>query len=346
MNVAKQVLSIRVFAITALAALLAAAPLFPRDAKAHGDEIEVGDSGAKGPVSLSEAQAKAIGLTLVAADLKPLADLLTLNGEMQLLPDRQAQVSTRISGQVTALYVQLGDTVKAGQKLARVQARLVGDPPPSVDVSSPKGGVVDAVNIAVGQSVEPATTLFQVSDRSQVNLVARVYEEDLGKIRLGQDARIHTLSYPDRVFNGKVTLIGPTLDAASRTAQVWFRLSNPDGLLKPNLFAKAAVVLKQNEAALAIPNAAIIEANGEKFVFVKQGEQYQRIEITTGLADDEDSEVTDGLVPGDEVATQGNRQLYTLWLTGGSKKKDEAKDGEKPAPQKAGPTPAETKGGQ
>lgn len=310
-------------------------------AYAHGDEIEVGES-AKGPVSLSAMQAKAIGLTLVAADLRPLASLLTLNGEMQLLPDRQAQVSTRISGQVTALYVQLGDRVKAGQRLARVQARLVGDPPPSVDVSSPKGGVIDALNIAVGQSVEPATTLFRVSDRSQMNLVARVYEEDLGKVRLGQDARIHTLSYPDRVFMGKVTLIGPALDAASRTAQVWFRLDNPDGLLKPNLFAKAALVLKQNEAALAVPNAAIIEANGEKFVFVKQGNQYNRVEITTALADDEYTEVADGLVPGDEVVVQGNRQLYTLWLTGGGKKRGEAKEGGKPTEEK----PAEAKGGK
>lgn len=323
----------RALAVGASAALLSLSILWTGLAFAHGGEIEVG-GGAKGPVALSEAQAKAIGLTLATADLRPLSDLLRLSGEMQLLPDRQAQVSTRISGQVTALYVQLGDTVKAGQRLARIQARLVGDPPPSVDVSSPRGGVIDAVNIAVGQSVDPATTLFQVADRSQINLVARVYEEDLGKVKLGQEARIHALSYPDRVFNGKLTLIGPALDAASRTTQVWFRLANPDGLLKPNLFAKAAVVLKQNEAALAVPNAAIIEANGEKFLFVKQGDEYERVEITTGLADDEYTEVTDGLVPGDQVAVQGNRQLYTLWLTGGGKKSNEEAKDSKPAVDK------------
>lgn len=323
----------------AAGALLNLAALLPLTAWAHGDEIEIGAS-AKGPVSLSEAQARAIGLTSIAADFRPLADLLTLNGEMQLLPDRQAQVSTRISGQVTALYAQLGDTVKAGQRLARVQSRLVGDPPPSVEILSPRGGVIDAVNIAVGQSVEPATTLFQISDRAQINLVARVYEEDLGKVRLGQDARIRTLSYPDRVFNGKLTLIGPALDAASRTAIVWFRLANPEGLLKPNLFAKAAVVLRHNEAALAIPNGAIIEANGEQFVFVKQGGEYIRVEIATGLADDEYTEVTTGLVPGDEVVTQGNRQLYTLWLSGGGSKEDASKAG-----RPAGKHAADARGG-
>lgn len=304
--------------------------LMPVRGLAHGPEIEVGEN-AKGPVALSAVQATAIGLTLAAVDFRPLADLLTLNGEIQLLPDRKAEVSTRISGQVTALYVQLGDRVKAGQPLARVQARLVGDPPPSVNVSSPKAGIVDAVNISVGQSVEPATTLFQISDRSLVNMVARVYEEDLGQVRLGQDARIRTLSYPGRVFNGKVTLIGPSLDAQSRTAVVWFRLSNPEGLLRPNLFAKAAVVLKENAAALAIPNAAIMEANGEKFVFVKQGDLYDRVDITTGLADDQYAEVADGLVPGDEVVVQGIRELYTMWLTGDGGKKTEAPSGARPA---------------
>ena len=311
------------------AAALAWMVWMPTPVLAHGDEIEVGDS-AKGPVSLTAAQAKAIGLTLGTADLRPLADLLVLNGEIQLLVDRRAQVSTRISGQVSALYVQLGDRVQAGQRLARIQARLVGDPPPSVDVSSPRGGIVDAVNISVGQSIEPASALFEISDRSQVNMVARVYEEDLGKVSLGQEVRIRTLSYPDKVFKGRVTLIGPALDPASRTAVVWVRLANSDGILKPNMFAKAAVVLKQNAAALAIANSAIIEANGEKFVFVKQGEQFDRVDITTGLADDEFSEVTDGLVPGDEVVTQGNRELYTLWLTGGGKKKAAAK-GTEPA---------------
>lgn len=292
-------------------------------AYAHGGEIEVGGGGAKGPVQLSEPQQKAIGLKQVAADFRTLADYLKLNGSLQLLPNRQAEVSTRISGQVVALYVGLGDKVRAGQRVARVQSRLVGDPPPSVDVVASMSGVIDQRNVTLGQAVEPNTVLAHVSDRSQVNVVARVYEEDLGKVKLGQEASVHLLSYPDRVFTGKVTLVGPALDPASRTVEVWVQLANPDGLLKPNLFARINLLLRKTEAALAIPTAAIIEANGEKFVFVHQGAQFARVEITTGSSDDEFTEVTDGLVPGDEVVTQGNRQLYTQWLTGGKMKAEE-----------------------
>ena len=301
--------------VRVLLALSACVPL--SSAFAHGGQIEVGES-ARGPVVLSDVQKKAIGLQVVAADFRPLAELLSLNGTVHLLPGHEADVSPRISGQIRALFAHLGDAVKAGQPLARVQSRLVGDPPPSVDVASPIGGIVDEAGAVLGQSVEPASTLFRISDRSQVDVVARVYEEDLGKVALGMDVHVHMLSYHGRLFDGKIVLVGPTLDPQSRTIVVWVRLANPDGLLKPNMFARADVVLKRNEAALTIPNAAIIEANGEKFVFVRQKDEFDRIEITTGASDDEYTEIASGLVPGDEVVTSGNREIYTQWLIGGN----------------------------
>ncbi len=289
---------------------------------AHGGKIEVG-GGAKGPVHLTAVQQKMLGLKLEAATLRPLSELLNLNGEVRPLPGRQAEVSTRISGQVREIYTALGNRVSVGQRLARVQSRLVGDPPPSVDVSAPMSGIVDVVSVAIGQSVEPTTVMFHIQNSTAVNVVAKVYEEDLGKIKLGQDANVKLLSYPDKMFSGKVGLIGPSLDPLSRTVEVWVTLPNTNGLLKPNLFARVGVVLKQNAATLAVPNAAIIEANGEKFVFVQQKGAYARVEVITGSSDDKYTEIMDGLIPGDEVVTQGNRQVYTVWLTGGTPAKSE-----------------------
>lgn len=301
---------------------LFAAPGASPSVFAHGGEIEIG-GGARGPVQVTAAQQKAIALQLASASFRPLSTELNLNGEVQLLPDRQADVSLRISGQIKALYANLGETVRAGQRLALVQSRLVGDPPPSVTINASMSGVIDARNAVVGQAVEPNTVLFHISDRSQVLVVARVYEEDVGKIKPGQEARVRALSYPKQAFTGKVTLVDPNLDPLSRTVKVWIQLANPQGLLKPNMFARASVILRANEAALTIPNGAIIEANGEKFVFVREGNKYHRVEVTTGASDDEYTEITAGLVPGDEVVTQGNRQIYTMWLTGGQPKAGE-----------------------
>jgi len=302
--------------------LLLATPGSMPSAFAHGGEIEVGGGGARGPVQLSAAQQKAIALRVAAASARPLSTLLNLNGEVQLLPNRQADVSLRISGQIKALYANLGESVRSGQRLVLVQSRLVGDPPPSVTISAPMSGVIDARNAVVGQAVEPNTVLFHISDRSQVIVVGKVYEEDIGKIKRGQEARVRVLSYP-QVFIGKITLIDPNLDPLSRTVKVWIQLANPQDLLKPNMFARASVVLQHNAAALTIPNSAIIEANGEKFVFVREGGKYHRVEVSIGAQDDEYSEITDGVVPGDEVVTQGNRQIYTMWLTGGQPKAGE-----------------------
>ncbi len=301
---------------------LFATPSAVSSAFAHGGQIEIG-GGSRGPVQLSAAQQKAIALQLAAASFRPLATELNLNGEVQLLPDRQADVSLRISGQVKALYASLGEMVRVGQRLVLVQSRLVGDPPPSVTINAPMSGVIDARNVVVGQAVEPNTVLFHISDRSQLIVVARVYEEDIGKIKLGQKARAWVLSDTKQVFTGKVTLIDPNLDPLNRTVKVWIQLANPQGSLKPNMFARASVILRANGAALTIPNGAIIEANSEKFVFVREGDKYNRVEVSVGAKDDEYSEITDGLVPGDEVVTQGNRQIYTMWLTGGQVKAEE-----------------------
>lgn len=281
----------------------------------HGEQLKVG--GIKGPVALSPAQQKTLDLKLVAADLRPMSEMLHLNGEVRLLPGRQADVSTRISGQITAVYANLGDTVRAGQRLARVQSRLVGNPPPSVDIVAPTSGVIDTLSVSVGQAVEPSTSVFRISDRSQVNVVARVYEEDLGKVKVGQNTTVHMLSYPDEPFTGKVILLGPTLDPQTRTVEVWIRIDNAGGLLKPNLFARAGIVLRQNDAALTVPSEAIIAANGEKCVFVLQKGKYVRVDVLTGTSDEKFTEIIKGLVPGDKVVTQGNREVYTLWLTGG-----------------------------
>ncbi|HAT1868153.1 TPA: efflux RND transporter periplasmic adaptor subunit [Legionella pneumophila] len=288
---------------------------------AHGEEIEVSEGGAKGPVHLTPQQIKMLDIRVAEATTRPMAQLLGLNGQIQLLPDAQADVSIRISGSVTAIDVNLGDRVKAGQRLATVQSRLVGNPPPSVAVTAPIAGLIDARNINLGQAVEPNTVLFHISNRDKLLVIAQVYEEDLGKIKVGQEVNIHALSFPKRIFPGQVTLIEPNLDPLTRTVNVRIILDNVEGFLKPGMFVRANVILDRNEAAFAVPNAALLQADNESFVFVQNDDIYDRVVVNVGAVDDEYSEITDGLVPGDLVVTQGNRELYTLWLSGGSKTK-------------------------
>ncbi|HAU0349226.1 TPA: efflux RND transporter periplasmic adaptor subunit [Legionella pneumophila] len=289
---------------------------------AHGDEIEVNTSGPVQSVKLTLEQTKMLGIEVSQASARPMADFLNLNGQIQLLPNAQADVSVRISGAVTDIVANLGDGVTKGQALATVQSRLVGDPPPSVAVKAPISGVIDARNVNLGQAVEPNTVLFHISNREQLLVIAQVYEEDLGKIKIGQDVNVQALSYSKRIFPGKITLIEPNLDPLTRTVNVQIRLDNKEGLLKPGMFVRAKVILRFTQSALTVPNNAVLEIDNVTFVFVKNGTTYDRTVVSLGARDDKYTEITEGLVPGDEVVTQGNRQLYTLSLSGGGTKKN------------------------
>ncbi|HAT9716615.1 TPA: efflux RND transporter periplasmic adaptor subunit [Legionella pneumophila subsp. pneumophila] len=286
---------------------------------AHGGNIEVSEGGTKGPVHLTLEQARMLDIKVVQATHRPMAQLLGLNGQIQLLPDAQADVSIRISGSVTAIDVNLGDSVKAGQRLATVQSRLVGNPPPSVAVNAPIAGIIDARNINLGQAVEPNTVLFHISNRDKLLVVAQVYEEDLGKVKVGQEVNVRVLSYPKQTFPGLVTLIEPNLDPLTRTVNVRITLDNKERLLKPGMFVRANVILTHNKAALTVPNTALLQADSKQFVFVQNGGTYKRVDVKVGAVEDDYSEIIGGLVPGDLVVTQGNRELYTLWLSGGRK---------------------------
>ncbi|MDP3268281.1 MAG: efflux RND transporter periplasmic adaptor subunit [Legionella sp.] len=292
---------------------------------AHGEEITISE-GRKGPVKLSPEQVAMLQVETAKVKVQPLAELLTLNGQIELVPNAQANVSVRISGSVTALSANLGEDVLKGQRLATIQSRLIGNPPPSVAVFAPISGIIDARNVTLGQAVEPDTIIFHISNREQLLVIAKVYEEDLSKVKLGQQANIYVLSYPKQVFTGTVTLIEPNLDELTRTVNVQIRLVNKDKLLKPGMFARTNLVLNKNNTALTVPVDALLEANEEQFVFVRKGFEYDRKVVTTGATDNEVTEITSGLHAGDEVVTQGNRQIYTLWLSGSNHSKASHKD--------------------
>ncbi len=288
----------------------------------HGKEIAAG-GGSGGPVTLTKLQQASIGVKTAPADFRSIDTILRLNGAVILDPDRHAHVTMRISGRVEKLFASVGSRVEKGQKLALVQSRQPGDPPPEIDVTAPVSGVVDSRAVTIGDAVEPNTELFHLVDLSKVFVIAQVYEEDVGKVKVGQTARIASLSYPDLELTGTVTFIGLELDAATRTLPVWVAVDNPEGKLRVGMFTSANLLLAQNPDLLAVPAEAILEEGGEKFVFVQTGDTFTRQDIQTGVSDERFVEIKDGLVPSDAVVTSGQREIFTQSLTGGTKPADD-----------------------
>ena len=265
-------------------------------------------------IKLTDIAQRNIGLKLVEADIKKIEDVLIINGIVKTEPDRVAEVSTRIEGRIEKLYAKVGDQVKKGQKLAAILPRQIGNPPPLVFVTAPLTGIVATRNVSVGGTVEPNKTLFRIVNLTEVIVEGEVFESDIYKVKLGKDARISLDAYPDNVFNGKVTFIASELEPTKRTLHIWVTVDNNEGLLKPELFAKIALIVGHSNEAISIPIKAIIDDGVEKFVFVKNGNRFVKQDVATGLSDDRYIEIIDGLYPGDEVVTEGNRQIYTKWL--------------------------------
>ena len=297
-------------------ALLTAIAL-PQFAHGHGEgQLGTNDStsgSGNGGVELSDTAQKSIGLKVVEADIRPVEGVLSVNGIVKPEPNRVAEVSTRAEGRIQELYASLGDRVKKGQKLAAMLPRQIGNPP-LVSITAPLSGTIVERNVSLGGFVAPNETLFRIADLSEVIVEGDVFESDVSKVKLGQDARVRLDAYPDKVFNGPVSFIASQVDPEKRTLHIWVSIDNKEGLLKPEFFAKVDLVVGPGGEVLSVPVEAIIDDGAEKFVFVKNGNQFVRQDVATGMSDDRYIEITDGLYPGDQVVTDGNRQIYTKWL--------------------------------
>ena len=116
--------------------------------------------------------------------------------------------------------------------------------------------------------------------------------------------------FPDEVFQATVTLVSPMIDAASRTLRVKAKLANPDGKLRPGLFARADLGVSHREAVLMIPEEAILQRSDGQVVFRLAGEgKVERRVVHTGVYKDGRVEVVSGLAPGDHVVTRGHTAL-------------------------------------
>ncbi len=301
----------------ALAALLALAAARTRAHEGHDDAP--GAQSAAGAeryeVLVSPEARRNLELEVAAAELRPIESVLPLTGEIVALPARSGTVASRIAGRVISVLVAEGDRVKAGQPVVVVESLLLGDPPPRATYSAPLGGVVIDRHVVPGDAVEPNVHLLEVADLAEVLAVGRVFEGQVARVRAGQTARVRTPAFPDRVFEGVVERLGGQLDAGSRSASVYVRLANSDGLLRPHMQASISLVVAETTAALAVPRSALLGEFGSLFLFVENDRdptRFERRPVAKGASDDRYVEILDGIVPGERVVTEGGYQLQFL----------------------------------
>ncbi|HUJ93955.1 MAG TPA: efflux RND transporter periplasmic adaptor subunit [Terriglobales bacterium] len=202
------------------------------------------------------------------------------------------------------------DKAKVDLQAAEQHVRVLGGDPahpgPLIDLRAPVSGTIVEQNVAGFEgvkSLDNTPNLFTIANLAQVWVVCDVFENDLGKVHLGDSAEIHLNAYPGRTFNGTVGNISSVLDPNTRSAKVRVVLANPDGALRPGMFAVATFRSRKLEPRTVVPATAVLRLQDKDWVFLKEGpRQFRRVEIhVLPGAPDGMQQIQDGLRTGDGI---------------------------------------------
>lgn len=178
--------------------------------------------------------------------------------------------------------------------------------PRTLDWPSPATGHVIAKNVIEGQFVKAGDELFRVADHSHVWVIAEIAEADIADIEVGTPATVTLRAFPNVPHEGKVTFIYPhMLKMETRTVSVRIELPNPDGLLKPGMYADVVFHPGANDPkVMAIPADAVIDSGTRTVALIAKGEgRFEPREVKLGRKGQDYVEVLDGVAEGEEVVT-------------------------------------------
>jgi Cu(I)/Ag(I) efflux system membrane fusion protein len=177
-------------------------------------------------------------------------------------------------------------------------------PPRTIAVLSPVAGTVVEKMAVEGMRYQPGEPLFRIVDTSVMWVLAEVYEQDLGFVKVGDMAKVAVNAWPDRPFPGRVVFIYPAVGKESRTARLRIEVANPDGLLRSDMAATVEIEAAIPGRWVAVPESAVIDSGKRQVVLLERGEgRYQPIEVKLGARVPGYVQVLDGLKPGERVVT-------------------------------------------
>jgi len=186
-----------------------------------------------------------------------------------------------------------------------------GGDPGALPIRAPLDGAVVERSAARGSRVSPGDPLMVVADTSRMWVMADIHEHDLAAVVEGGaeqpvSAEVEVVAWPGRVFPGRIERLAGALDPATRTARARVVVDNPDGRLRPGMFASVRLHLPAPGLTLLVPKAAVLEDEGRSFAFVHvDGPYWVRRPVRLGSARGEEVEVVAGLKEGDRIVADG-----------------------------------------
>ena len=195
--------------------------------------------------------------------------------------------------------------------LAAAQVDALGEldaAPRIVTFLSPRSGHVrDRASLSNGSAVQAGQRVLRILDPSVLWLEVRVYERDLGRVRIGQRVEATIDAFPGETFTGLVSFIHPHLDDAARAGVVRVNIANEESKLREGMFASVRIRTDPGPETVVAPREAVIDTGERQLVFVALGEgRFEPRQVVVGNeSDDGRVQILRGLVAGDRVVVSG-----------------------------------------
>ncbi|MDP9169148.1 MAG: efflux RND transporter periplasmic adaptor subunit, partial [Acidobacteriota bacterium] len=197
-------------------------------------------------------------------------------------------------------------SVETAQERLKILGADQNHPSAIVDVYAPISGIItdQQTNAAAGVQGLASPNPFTISDLSSVWVLCDVYENDLKNVRQGELVSVRLNAYPDRVMQGRVSNIGPILDAATRAAKVRLEMRNP-GMMRVGMFVTATFHGSDHKVHATVPASAILHLHDRDWVYEPAGGSgFRRVEVASGrMLPSNTQEIISGIAPGDRVVS-------------------------------------------
>ena len=225
---------------------------------------------------------------------------------------RQAQANLRLARASSARnQVSQQETEAARSALGQARANLkyLNSQISYTSVRAPISGYVVKRNVEPGEAAVPGVPLINILDNRKLHLRSSIGESRINKVSVGQSVTIQVDLLPDAEFTGTIQDIIPAADPQSRTCEVKVEVPNSQGLLMAGTFARATAVVQRQTGVVVVPRDTVLEDPQGKYVLTVEDGTVQRQVVITGLNNETDVAITDGLSEGSTVIALGQTQV-------------------------------------
>lgn len=246
--------------------------------------------------------------------------LFVLNDASQKAQLKEAQARVRLSQvefkRINKLHKQGAasetdrDSAQATLNINRAQADFAKAQLEKFSIKAPFQGVVGIHDFSKGDYLNAGQALVQLVDINTLKFDFHLPEIYLSQVKVGQSLSIETSAFPNKPFTGEVIAISPSIEEKGRSLMVRASIKNTDTLLRPGLFAKVKLAISRNEAAILLPEQALIPQGSQYFVMTVVDGTVNQVPVSIGQRKASQVEIVSGVNAEDVVITAGQLKLH------------------------------------